>query len=223
MRRIPNGLYASLFGVAYLILVTNVLLLVACLPLVLLLVTTDPVLSWPLLAVALPLCAPALMGAAAVFSAHSRGETAVVRTFWRAWRASWRRPVRLLAAATAVVVLVLVDVRFLAPTQIGVVVIPFLAVIALLVVGCVPVALVALAEAGTSTLRQAVKAAVFLAARRWHLSVVSLLVLAFQAYLFTASPALALGVSAAPALYLVWANARFTLRPALAADQPVAA
>ncbi|MWV51281.1 DUF624 domain-containing protein [Rathayibacter sp. VKM Ac-2803] len=223
MRRIPNGLYASLFGVVYLILMTDALLLIACLPLVILLVTTDPMLSWPMIAAAVPLCAPALAGACAVFSAHGRGETAVVRTFWRAWRRGWRRPLLLLTGATAVVVLVLVDVRFLAPTQIGVVVIPFLAVIGLLVIGALPVALVALADAPGSTLLQAGKAAVYLALRRWHLTAVSILVLAFQAYLFTLSPALAIGVSAAPALYLVWANARFTLRAALPADQPVAA
>ena len=34
MRRIPHGCYASLFDVAYLMLVTNVLLVIACLPLV---------------------------------------------------------------------------------------------------------------------------------------------------------------------------------------------
>ncbi|MCJ1697534.1 ferredoxin-NADPH reductase [Rathayibacter caricis DSM 15933] len=223
MRRIPHGLYASLFGVVHLILTTNVLLVIGCLPLVLLLITTDPARSWPLLAAALPLCAPAVRGAFAVFGEHGRGGTRVVRTFWAAWRQGWGRTLALAAGATAVAAIALVDVRFLSTSQIGVVVVPLLLIVVLLVVGTAPVVLVALIEAPGAALPRTLRISLILATRRWHLTLVSLLVLAFQAYLFTLSPALALGVSAAPALYLVWADARYTLLPALPADQPVAA
>lgn len=223
MRRIPHGLYASLFGVVHLILTTNVLLVVGCLPLVAILITTDPVGSWPLIAVALPLCAPAVRGAFAVFAEQRRGGSAILRTFWRAWRSGWGRTTAAAAVATAVVAVALADLRFLAPTQIGVAVIPLLAVVVLLVAGTLPVVLVALVDAPGTRLAAACRTAAYLAVRRWHLTLASLVVLVVQAGLFTLSPALALGVSAAPALYLVWSNARYTLLPALPADHPVAA
>ena len=54
MRRISHDTYATVFAVVYLGVVTNALLLVSSLPLVLLLVTTDPLTSWPLIAIAAP-------------------------------------------------------------------------------------------------------------------------------------------------------------------------
>ncbi|KEP72406.1 ferredoxin-NADPH reductase, partial [Microbacterium sp. SUBG005] len=58
MRRISHDTYASVFATVYLGLMVNVLLLVTCAPLVFLLLTTDPARTWPLLLIALPLCAP---------------------------------------------------------------------------------------------------------------------------------------------------------------------
>jgi hypothetical protein len=60
-----------------------------------------------------------------------------------------------------------------------------------------------------------VKASIYLGVRRWHLTIVSIAVLATQAVLFTTLPAVALGLTAAPALYLAWANSRYTLQPVL--------
>ncbi|MFT4210819.1 MAG: ferredoxin-NADPH reductase, partial [Microbacterium sp.] len=78
--------------------------------------------------------------------------------------------------------------------------------------------LVALAEAPATRLRDLLRAGTALAVRRWYLSLVSLAVLVAQFLLFSSSPAFAIGLTAAPALYLVWANARFTLRPLLPAE-----
>ena len=52
-----------LFDTAYLALATNLLVTAACAPLVVLLLTTDPGRSWPLLALLAPLAGPALCGA----------------------------------------------------------------------------------------------------------------------------------------------------------------
>ncbi len=105
----------------------------------------------------------------------------------------------------------------------SVLVVPLCATIALLALAAAPVALTALAEAPATPLRVLLSTGAVLAVRRWYLSAVSLLVLAGQAALFVTSPALALGLTAAPALYLIWANARYTLRPVLPADATVAA
>ncbi|MFC7480077.1 hypothetical protein ACFQX7_08605 [Luedemannella flava] len=81
--------------------------------------------------------------------------------------------------------------------------------------------LVTLAERPAARLRDVARACAYLAVRRWYLTAMSLLVLALLAQLVTARPALALGLAAAPLLYVVWANSRSCLRVALdPAPQP---
>ena len=215
MRAIPHGTYSVVFGVVYLGFMTNVLLIVGCLPLIVLLFTTDPTYSWPLLAVALPLCAPALAAAFTVFRENAKGDTGVIRLFLRGWREAWRRSLALGAFVAAALTVLLVDVRFFSEGQLGVVVIPVLAVLTVLSVSVGIVGLVALAEEPRARLRDVVRASIYLLLRRWYLTAVSLAVLAAQVALFTSLPAIALGFTAAPALYLVWANSRYTLRPVL--------
>ncbi|QLD12395.1 DUF624 domain-containing protein [Microbacterium oleivorans] len=220
MKRISHNTYATVFGVVYLGLMTNLLLLASCLPFVILLVITDPALSWPLLAVVAPPCAPGITAAFATFRAHGEGDNQVVRTFARNWKRSWRKAMLLGTAATAGLVIVLVDVRFFAPLQAGVAVVPVLAVLTVLLLASALVAFAALAEEPRATFRAIARAALYLSVRRWWLSLVSLAVIALQAGLFVTMPAIAIGLTAAPALYLAWANARYILRPVLGDPEP---
>lgn len=222
MRRISHDTYANIFSTVYLGLMVNLLLLIGCAPLVFLLLTTDPAMSWPLLAIAAPLAAPALAGALTAFRAHGLGDGRVIRTFWAGWRASAPKALVIGALVAVVLAIVVVDVRAVSAASWAVVIVPLCATVALLALATTPVALTALVEAPGTPLRVLLSTAAVLAVRRWYLSAVSLLVLAGQAVLFTTSPALALGLTAAPALYLVWANARFALRPVLPADATVA-
>lgn len=222
MKRISHDTFGAVIGVAYLGLMTNLLLVVTASPLVVLLMTSDPAASWPLLAIAAPICAPALTAAFTVFRDHKRGGTAVVRSFLAAWRATWRKAMTLGAIVTAVIVVVLVDVRFFATGPMSVVVVPALAIVALVAAAVALVGLVAIAEEPSARLRVVLKASLYLAVRRWYLTVVSLILLALQFALFTTVPAIALGVSMAPALYLAWANSRYTLAPVLHTDEVTA-
>lgn len=222
MKRISHDTFGAVIGVAYLGLMTNMLLVVTASPLVVLLMTSDPAASWPLLAIAAPICAPALTAAFTVFRDHKRGGTAVVRSFLAAWRATWRKAMTLGAIVTAVIVVVLVDVRFFATGPMSVVVVPALAIVALVAAAVALVGLVAIAEEPSARLRVVLKASLYLAVRRWYLTVVSLILLALQFALFTTVPAIALGVSMAPALYLAWANSRYTLAPVLHTDEVTA-
>lgn len=222
MKRISHDTFGAVMGVAYLGLMTNLLLVVTASPLVVLLMTSDPAASWPLLAIAAPICAPALTAAFTVFRDHKRGGTAVVRSFLAAWRATWRKAMTLGAIVTAVIVVVLVDVRFFATGPMSVVVVPALAIVALVAAAVALVGLVAIAEEPSARLRVVLKASLYLAVRRWYLTVVSLILLALQFALFTTVPAIALGVGMAPALYLAWANSRYTLAPVLHTDEVTA-
>ena len=96
--------------------------------------------------------------------------------------------------------------------------VPVLAVLTVMVIAVGLVSLVAISETPRAALRDVVRASVYLSVRRWYLTVVSLLVVATQVAVFANLPAIALGLTAAPALYLAWANSRYTLRPVLTID-----
>ncbi|WP_407359201.1 DUF624 domain-containing protein [Microbacterium sp. LTA6] len=215
MKRISHDTWATILGVVYLGLMSNFLVLLTAAPLVVLLITTDPVLSWPLLALAVPLAAPALTGAFAAFREFGRGEPQVVRSFFRGWKATWRKGMLIGAAAAASVVVLLVDVRAVAALPASVVVVPVLALLTVVAVATALVALAALAEAPQARLRDILKAALYLSVRRWYLTALSFAVLGVQLALFTTMPAIAIGLTCAPALYVAWANSRHTLRPVL--------
>jgi len=237
--RIKHETYSAIFQMVYLGLATNALLLIGCAPLVIGLVVTDPTRSWPLLALVAPLCTPAVVAAFAVLATTSPGDLVrgvgmtrpspanrqplvqdqrgrgVVREFGRVWLSSWRRATALGAMATAALVVLGVDVAWAFGQPIGAVMIPVLVMLMVLVVATSLLAMVALAERPTARLRDVLRCSVYLAIRRWYLTAVSLLVLGLLAALFASRPALAVGLAASPLLYVVWANSRFSLRPAL--------
>ena len=215
MKRISHDTWATILGVVYLGLMGNLLVLVAAAPLVVLLITTDPALSWPLLALAAPLAAPALTGAFTAFREVGHGEPQVVRSFLRGWKATWRKGMLIGAAAAASVVVLLVDVRAVSALPASVVVVPVLALLTVIAVATGLVSLVALAEAPQARMRDILKAALYLSVRRWYLTALSFAVLGVQLALFTTMPAIAIGLTCAPALYIAWANSRYTLRPVL--------
>jgi len=223
VKRISHSTIATIIGVVYLALITNLLLIAACLPFIVLLVTTDPMLSWPLLAITAPFCAPGLTAAFTAFRENSAGGLSPVRAFVAGWRATWRRSLALGLIVTGVAVVLLVDVRFFSDSPLSVVVVPALGVLTALTASVALVGLVAISEAPKARLLDVVKAAAYLALRRWYFTAVSIAVLAIQAALFASIPAIALGITAAPALYLAWANSRFTLRPVLDTDEVAAA
>lgn len=224
MGRINFATYQSLFGAVYLGLATNVLLAVGNLPLLALLLTTDPAASWPWLAAVVPLSAPAVVAAFAAFRAHASGSPDVIRDFIAGYRRAWWRSLALAALATLVLVVLLIDVRYFSDSPIGVVVIPLLGVLLLLAVSMCVLGFTALAEVPQARLRDVLWASLYFGLRRWYLTAGSLVVLAAFVWFFTTMPALALGLAAAPAFYLAWANSRHTLLPVLdVADIEVAA
>ena len=218
---ISHGTLTRVFDTVYLVLMTNLLLVASCLPVVLVLVTTDPARSWGLLAVVLPLLAPAFTAATVVFAEHSgAGGGPVLRTFAAAWRTHLWRSLRVGAAATAALVVIAVDIRFTSPTRIGAVAVPVLLVLAVLVLLTAVVTLVAVPERPDVPVARLVRASLFLGLRRWYLTGASLAVLVLLAAVTAGRPAIGLGLAAAPLLYVVWANSRFALRPILPPTDP---
>jgi uncharacterized membrane protein YesL len=221
--RIRHETYAAIFDTVYVGVMANLLFILGCLPVLAGLALTDPGRSWPLLAAVAPLCAPGLCGVFAVLSAFSSDRsTAVLSTFGRAWRASWRRAITLGALGSAAVVVLAVDIRFAWGRTAGALAIPVLATLIVLAVATTLLGLVALAETPAARLREVLRACAYLAVRRWYLTAASLVVLAVLGQLVVTRPAIALGLAAAPLLYVIWANSRYTLRAALPDPRPLA-
>lgn len=204
--------YGRIFEGVYVALVTNLMLAIACSPLLAVVLTTDTRRTWPLLVLLAPLGGPALVAAFTVLRSYP--DDAVV-VFWRAWRASARRALTATAAATALLLVLGVDAAWARGTAGGAVALPVIVVAMTLIVITTLLVLVTLAERPGVRLRDAARAGVYLAVRRWYLSLFSLLVLVLFEALLSARPALAIGVAASPLLYVVWANSRFTLTSAL--------
>ncbi|MBW4702037.1 hypothetical protein [Micromonospora sp. RL09-050-HVF-A] len=206
----------AVFDGVHVALVTNLLLVLGCLPMVTLAFTTDAARSWPLYALTAPLCAPGLCAVFAVMSAYSAGDSGgVLRTYGRAWRATARPAMLWTAVAMAALVVLAVDARAAWGHRVGALALPVLATLIVLTVATTLLGLVTVAERPTAPLRDVASACGYLAVRRWYLTVASLLVLALLVQLLAARPAIALGLAAAPLLYVVWANSRFTLRAVL--------
>jgi uncharacterized membrane protein YesL len=200
--------FGRIFEAAYVALLTNLLLAIACAPLVLVVLTTDPGRTWPLLVLFAPLGGPALVAVFAVLRAYDQG---VSRVFWNAWRGSARRALTVGALATVALLVLGVDAAWLAGRTAGAVLLPVIAVVMTLIVITTVLVLVVLAEQPATRLRDAARASVYLGLRRWYLSLFSLVVLVLFEVLLAARPAIAIGVAASPLLYIVWANSRFTL------------
>ncbi len=211
-RLVSQETYELVFGTVYTGLVTNLLLVVACLPAVVLLLTMDPRVSWAAYALVAPFVAPALAATFAVFSAFTTEGATPVRTFWRAYRASFRRALAVGALATSAVVVLAVDVAAVWGSRLGAAAIPVLVTLIVLVLATTIVALAALPELPGARLRDLLRASLYLAVRRWYLSAASLLVLALLGGVIVARPAVGLGLVAAPLLYVVWGGSRYALR-----------
>jgi uncharacterized membrane protein YesL len=222
-RLVSHETWASIIGMLYLGLIVNLLLLVACLPFVVLLVTTDPMRSWPLLALAAPLCAPGIAAAFRAFREHQDGGLGPIRAFRAGLRDTWRRALVVGVAVVAAAVVVLVDVRMLSATSAAVFVVPLLGVLAVLTAAIGLLTLVAIAEVPGARLLDVVRASAVLGLRRWYLTAASLIALVVQAGVFAAAPAIGLGITASAILFFTWTNSRFTLRPVLDLDEAVAA
>jgi len=214
--RVRYETFSAVFDLVYLALTLNLLLVIGCLPLVLGLLMTDPARSWPVLALVAPLCAPSLCAAFTVLAWFTtERSTAVFSTYARAWRASFRRATAFGAVATGTLVVLAVDARAAWGRPVGAVVIPILSMAVFLVLSSSLLVLVVIAERPTVRLRDALRACVYLAVRRWYLTLLSLAVLGLLETLMASRPAIALGLASTPMLYVVWANSRFTLNPAL--------
>jgi uncharacterized membrane protein YesL len=214
--------YNRVFGTVYLLLATGVLAVLSCAPFFAVVLFTPMSETWPALALTAPLLGPAVAAASTVFGEHAgpssgAGTAGVARDFVRAWRRHARRAAAVSGAATAAVVVLAVDAVAAFGTPVGAVAIPVLVVLTALVVSSALVLLTALTVRPDVPVSRLWPVCLVLTVRRpWHV-LVALAAWGSLAAAIGFAPALAPALLTGPVLYLCWAGATATMRPATAA------
>ncbi|WP_182882438.1 MULTISPECIES: ferredoxin-NADPH reductase [unclassified Microbispora] len=208
--------YEKLFSTVYVGLMTNVLLAVTCAPLLAALATArNPLTSWPFYVVLSVPCGPALTGAFGCFAGLGEGSTDVLRAFWRSYRRAAPRALLVWAGGAVAVSVLIVDVAAVAPTTWGPALVPFFVTMSALVMTVVFTLVVLLAEPGAVRLRPLVLPCLYLVARRWYLSALSIAVLGLAVAVVLLKPMAGLFLACSPLLYVAWATMRFVIAPIL--------
>ncbi|MCE6994988.1 hypothetical protein LZG04_09230 [Saccharothrix sp. S26] len=206
--------YNRVFGTAYALLATSLLVVAASAPFLAVLLFTPVTATWPALVLTAPSLGPAVAAAHAAFGSTAGDDTApVVRGYLRAWRRHARRAFAVAGVATFALLVLAVDARAAWGTPVGAVAIPVLAVLALLTAATALVTLTGVVEHPDVPVARLARACLFLALRRPHFTAVSLAALWVLAAAVAALPVPALALLTGPACYVVWVGSRATLRP----------
>jgi uncharacterized membrane protein YesL len=204
MRLLARLPYDTIFTTVYAGLKINLCLLATCAPLlVVFALSRDPLAAWPFFAALSALCGPAVAAAFTAFQAFSDGEDTVGRAYWTSYRKGFWRSLAIAGSAAALVIVLGVDLQLAVGTRFGAVT-PMLVLLIALVVS---VTTAVLAAGGLRSLRL-LPAFAYLCVRKWYLSLANLAVLGVLAAAVVGKPAVGLFLLPAPALYVVWANAR---------------
>jgi uncharacterized membrane protein YesL len=210
--------YIHFGGMVYMAFMTNVLLAIVNLPLLFFFVATDVRTTWLPVLVLAPFLAISL---AAVFSVFERftfdGTVNVVRGFVRAWATHARRAGAAGAVAAIGTFVLAVDVTAVWGLPGGAIAIPVFATLMALLVATALHVLVGVSVGVEARSPLGLwKACLYLAVRRWYLTVMSMVALLVLGSFIYAMPAWGAGLAASPILYLAWTNSRQALLPIVA-------
>lgn len=207
--------YMHIGGMLYLALMSNLLLVIANLPLLALFIATDVRVTWLPVVALTPLLAISVTAVFSVFEVHAvEGSVTIVRNFLRAWRAHARRASATGAVAAAGTFVLAVDVTAVWGKPIGATAIPLFVTFEALLIATTLHVLVAIVLGIEARSALALwKACLYFAVRRWYLTVMSLFALVLLLSFVYSMPAWGAGLAASPILYLAWTNSRQALLP----------
>ncbi|MCL2516238.1 MAG: hypothetical protein FWD85_03390 [Microbacteriaceae bacterium] len=205
------------FGYVYTGLAVNLSMALANLPLaVSLALVRQPGAAWPFFVVLSLTLAPSLVGAFTAFDAMNAGDTRPFRAFWLGWRRGMKRAGLLGLALDGLVLVVGLDLASTAGAPVGAALVPVLVAVVAVAVAVVVLALAGFAAGGVGAdapTAALLKASVYLAIRRWPLTLLSLAALTAAVAFVLAQPVLGTLLGVAPLLFVVFSNARATLAP----------
>ncbi|MFV2126911.1 DUF624 domain-containing protein [Micromonospora sp. LOL_013] len=208
--------WSTIWSLVHRVLVVNLGLAVANLPLLVALAVVAQPWRYPvffgLLSVSV---GPAVAAAFGYLRQAEDDDRAPVREYFRAYRRNFAAATRRWAAATALIAVLVTDIVWLHDAGWPAVLVPLLVVLTVLV-AATTVLLLALVELAPGLgVRATVRAAAWSAVRRAPLSLLSLVVLLAALLTVNQAPLLALSTLPGCALLVVWVNSRAALAPAL--------
>lgn len=214
--------FGSIFGFIYTFLAGNVLLAVANAPLVLCLaLVADPAAAWPFFLALSVTIAPSLAGIFAAFRALNDDGGAVkpVAAFLRGYKRSFAKAALLGAGAVAMLLFLGVDLAVLqsnAQTVPGAaLLVPLIVVVAAVTVSLTVTAIAGVVLLPEASMKNILKASLFLAVQRWYLSLAMLVLLGIIVSAAVMQPVLGIALAPAPLLFVIWSNASYAFHAVL--------
>jgi uncharacterized membrane protein YesL len=216
--------FGSIFGFVYTFLAVNFLLAAVNAPLVFFLsFVRDPVAAWPFFLALAVTVGPSLAGAFNAFQALAEEDGPAVKpvaAFMRGYKQSFSRAAPVGLAAVVLLGFLIFDLVILQSMPGAAALVPLVVVAAALVV-CVSVLMIAgMVLLSTARLKNLAKAALYLAVKRWYLSLAALALLGLIAAAALVQPVLGVALAPAPLLFVVWSNAAFSFKAALQEAEP---
>ncbi|WP_458112689.1 hypothetical protein M1D88_00545 [Arthrobacter sp. R1-13] len=211
--------FGSIFGFVYTFLAVNFLLAAANAPLVFFLsFVGDPVGAWPFFLALAVTVGPSLAGAFSAFYALAEEDGPAVRpvaAFLRGYKQSLSRAAPVGVAAVVLLAFLVFDLVILQSMPGAAVLVPLTVTAAALVV-CISVLMIGgMVLLPQARLKSLAKAALYLAIKRWYLSLAALALLGIVAVAALTQPVLGTALAPAPLLFVVWSNAAFSFKAAL--------
>ncbi|MFF2053374.1 hypothetical protein ACFVU2_17370 [Leifsonia sp. NPDC058194] len=215
LARVRHETLDTVFGYVYAILMVDLLLVVANLPLaVMLFAARDALQAWPLVLLLSVTVSPSLAGAFEVYRTLGDGHPQPFAAFWRGYRRRGLAAGLIGSAATALVGFVLYDAAVVAGTVWAALLGPTLLVAAVIGVATTITAITGLTVFATASPRAILKAALYVAVRRWYVSVLALVLVGLSVLAVLMQPVLG-ALAPGLLLYAVFANAHYGFRQVL--------
>ncbi len=214
---VSNETFETVFGIVHTMLVVNLGLVVANLPLlVFMFAVPDSLTFWPTLLLLSLTLAPSLTGAFGTFrTMRDPDRTAPLLAFWRAYRRNLLRSSILGVGTGVIIASLLLDAMLVRQTPVAALVLPTVVILALVVLATAITALAGFALFDDVPARAIVRASVHLAVARWYFSLLSLVLVGSIAAIVVAQPVLGPFLAPGVLLYAAWGGAHFAFVRAL--------
>ncbi|WP_091723563.1 DUF624 domain-containing protein [Pseudarthrobacter equi] len=219
--RIPSPgfeTFGNIFGFIYTFLTGNVLTALANAPLVLCLaLVADPAAAWPFFLALTITIPPSLAALFTTFKALHDDGAAVkpVAAYLTGYRHGFRKTAPLGLAAAATLLFLGVDLVIVQTMPAAALLVPVILVAAATTLAVTMTAIAGVVLHPETSLKNLLKAALYLTVQRWYLSLATLVLLGIIASAAILQPVLGIALAPAPLLFIIWSNTTYAYTAAL--------
>ena len=198
------------FSLVYTALMVNVCLVLANLPLVLFFIAVPDRFAYvPMLLLLSLTLAPSITAAFGCFRRmREESGTRPFVIFWRSYRTTFARSSVVGVATAALIAFLLIDCQLLAAISLAFV--SSLAMLGLVAVAVAVMSLAGFAWSDVARPRAIIRAAFYLAIKRWYFSLLTLVFAGLAVLIITVQPILGMFLAPSPLLFVIWSNAHYS-------------